>query len=205
VLRRRIYRGPSGTRVVRAMTFEELRRWDCGSRRNRLFRRQQTAPGARIPALEEVLALAPRAGFGFTIEVKSTPLRPRLTPPPDRYAELLACALRRHGLESRTIVQSFDFRVLDAVRRLAPSIPLSGLCGFDARDFVAIARQAGSRMVGPYHRMVTRGRVDAAHEAGIQVVPWTANRPRDWVRLIEAGVDGIITDDPAALIRFLHT
>jgi glycerophosphoryl diester phosphodiesterase len=204
VLRRRIYRGPRGPRVVRAMTLEELRRWDCGSRRNRLFRRQQTVPGARIPTLDEVLALAPRGAFGFNIEVKSTPVRPRLTPTPARYAELLVCALRRHELEHRAMVQSFDFRVLDAVRRLEPSIPLSGLCGFQGRDFVALARQAGSRIVGPYHRLVTRGRVEAAHHAGIRVVPWTANRPRDWVRLVEAGVDGIITDDPAALIDFLR-
>jgi len=34
-------------------------------------------------------------------------------------------------------------------------------------------------------------------------VPWTANTPRDWERLVEAGVDGIITDDPAALIAWL--
>jgi glycerophosphoryl diester phosphodiesterase len=203
VLRRRIYRGPGGTRVVRAMTLAELRRWDCGSRRNRLFRRQATAPGARIPTLEEVLALAPRGGFGFTIEIKSTPVRPRLTPPPERYADLLVRALRKHGLERRAIVQSFDFRVLEAVRRLAPGLALSGLCGLQGRNFVAIARQAGSRIVGPYHRLVTRARVEAAHAAGIRVVPWTANRPRDWARLIQAGVDGIITDDPAALIAFL--
>jgi glycerophosphoryl diester phosphodiesterase len=185
------------------MTAAELRRWDCGSRRNRLFRRQDAVPGARIPTLDEVLALASRGKFGFTIEVKSTPIRPRLTPPPERYAELLVRALRAHGLQRRAIVQSFDFRVLDAVRRLEPALRLSGLCGLQARDFVSIAREAGSRIVGPYHRMVTRGRVEAAHEAGIQVVPWTANRPRDWVRLIEAGVDGIITDDPAALVGFL--
>jgi len=36
------------------------------------------------------------------------------------------------------------------------------------------------------------------------VVPWTANRPADWRRLVRAGVDGIITDDPAGLIAFLE-
>jgi glycerophosphoryl diester phosphodiesterase len=35
------------------------------------------------------------------------------------------------------------------------------------------------------------------------VIPWTANTPRDWDRLIAAGVDAIITDDPAALIAHL--
>jgi len=42
-----------------------------------------------------------------------------------------------------------------------------------------------------------------AHAAGLTVIPWTANSPQDWDRLIAAGVDAIITDDPAALIAHL--
>jgi glycerophosphoryl diester phosphodiesterase len=42
-----------------------------------------------------------------------------------------------------------------------------------------------------------------AHEAGLSVIPWTANTMEHWERLIAAGVDGIITDDPAALIAYL--
>ena len=45
--------------------------------------------------------------------------------------------------------------------------------------------------------------LEACHRAGIEVVPWTANKPRDWSRLIDAGVDAIITDDPAELIKYL--
>jgi len=36
------------------------------------------------------------------------------------------------------------------------------------------------------------------------VVPWTANTPEDWERLAAAGVDAIITDDPASLLDFLR-
>jgi glycerophosphoryl diester phosphodiesterase len=51
---------------------------------------------------------------------------------------------------------------------------------------------------------VTPEKVAAAHAAHIQVVPWTANTPADWDRLIAAQVDAIITDDPAALIAYLR-
>jgi glycerophosphoryl diester phosphodiesterase len=57
--------------------------------------------------------------------------------------------------------------------------------------------------VSPTFALVTPERVKEAHTAGLQVVPWTANRPEDWSRLLVAGVDAIITDDPAALIDYL--
>jgi glycerophosphoryl diester phosphodiesterase len=50
---------------------------------------------------------------------------------------------------------------------------------------------------------VTPSRVLAAHQAGLQVIPWTADTPAQWDALIAAGVDAIITDDPAALIAYL--
>ena len=43
----------------------------------------------------------------------------------------------------------------------------------------------------------------AAHRAGLQVVPWTANTREAWEALVAAGVDGIITDDPEGLAAFL--
>lgn len=203
VLRRRIYSGPFGTRVVRRMTLADLKRWDCGTRRNPLFRKQSPVPGTRIPTLAEVLDLASIDGFKFNIEVKTTPKRPHLTPPPELYAELVIALVRERRLEGRVRVQSFDFRVLACVRALAPEIPVAALCGLRGRDLVALAAVAGVSIVAPYHRAVTRRRVAEAHKAGLRVIPWTANRPRDWDRLARAGVDGIITDDPAGLLRHL--
>ena len=43
-----------------------------------------------------------------------------------------------------------------------------------------------------------------AHDAGCEVIVWTANQQRDWKRLLRAQVDGIITDAPAALLEFLR-
>jgi len=160
---------------------------------------RQLAP--HVPALDEVLSLD---GVQFNIEMKSFPEQPEFTPAPDRCAELLLVAIRARDVESRVIVQSFDFRVLHAMRRLAPGIRLAALDETDGHDFVAIARAAQAGIMAPEFHMVTPAKVQAAHEAGISVVPWTANTPRDWERLVEAGVDGIITDDPAALIAWLQ-
>ena len=161
------------------------------------------APGAQ-PTLDEVLDLAPRGSFQFNIETKIFPNHPELTPSPDRFAALLLDVVRRHGLESRVVVQSFDYRTLVAMRKLAPRIRLSALCSGTVQDPAVIARAAGgAQILSPEHSTVTPETVRSAHASGLQVVPWTANTPADWERMIAAGADAIITDDPAGLIAYL--
>ncbi len=58
-------------------------------------------------------------------------------------------------------------------------------------------------MVSPHLRLVTPEKVAAAHAAGLKVVAWTANTPAEWQKLLDAKVDGIISDDPAGLIAYL--
>ena len=190
-------------RAIRDITFAELQTWDCGSRRKRRFPRQTLVPGARVPTLDQVLDLADRGDFLFNIEIKSYPDRPALSPSPPRFAELVYHAIRRHKLENRVMVQSFDFRVLHAMARIAPAIPLAALYMGRPRRFVKIARRAEVRIVAPYHALATARRVRTAHAAGLEVIVWTANRPRDWKRLVAAQVDGIITDDPEVLLAYL--
>lgn len=198
-----ICQGPAGTRVIRQMTFSQLRRWDCGSKPHPDFPKQKAAPGAVVPSLDEVFALAPRGDFRFNVETKIFRDKPHLTPPPEEFARLLAEAIRRHKLEARVIVQSFDFRTLHAMKKLLPGVRLSALYAGLPKSFSAIAREAGAEIVSPHHRLVTPERVRQAHEAGVEVIPWTANTPEEWDKLIDAGVDAIITDDPAELIAHL--
>jgi len=68
---------------------------------------------------------------------------------------------------------------------------------------VKIGRESGAGIISPLQTFVTVDQVRAAHAAGLQVLPWTANEPADWDRLIAAGVDSILTDYPAELIAYL--
>ncbi|MGH9631938.1 MAG: glycerophosphodiester phosphodiesterase [Bryobacteraceae bacterium] len=203
VINAKICTGGKPGAVIREMTFEELQRYDCGSLRNPDFPRQKPVPGARIPSLDQVLELASRGDFVFNIETKISADKPQYTPTPEEYARMLLDAIRKHKIESRVRVQSFDFRTLHEMKKLAPEIPLAALYSGKPEDFAAIAREAGAGIAAPHLSLVTKARVDAAHAAGVPVVPWTANTPEEWDRLIEAGVDEIITDDPAGLIEHL--
>ena len=199
-----ICRGQGGVKVIHELTFAELRRWDCGSLVNPQFPNQTPVPGTHIPALEEVLALASRGNFLFNIETKIFKEHPEYTPTPERFAGLLLQAIDRHKLRARVIVQSFDFRTLVAMKKLAPDVRLAALDEDEKLgDFVKVAHSAGAQIIAPEKGLVTPSRVLEAHKAGLQVIPWTANTPEQWAALIAAGVDGIISDDPAALIAYL--
>ena len=195
--------GPHPGIAIHELTLAELRQYDCGALKNPNFLKQHPVPGTRIPTLDEVLSLSSRGNVQFNIETKSFPDHPELTPPPDVFARMMLDVIRKHKLESRSIVQSFDFRTLHAMKRLAPGIRLSALWEGEARPFVDIAREAEATIISPDFKLVTPEQVQAAHAAKLEVVPWTADTPQDWQRLIDAGVDAIITDDPAALIAYL--
>jgi glycerophosphoryl diester phosphodiesterase len=200
----KICRGPGGETAIRKLTAEQVKQWDCGALGNAEFPKQQAVPGTRIPTLDEVLELAGRGRFEFNIEMKSDPKQPELSAEPRRFAELTAAAIRRHKLEKRVMVQSFDFRTLHALKEIAPEIRQSALYSGVPKDLVEISREAGGAViVSPHHLLVTREKVKKAHEAGLKVVPWTANTPPVWDRLIGDGVDAIITDDPVGLIEHL--
>ncbi len=196
--------GPRPKATIHELTLEEVRQWDCGKLANPKFPKQTPVPGTRIPTLEEVFALAPRGQFQFNIETKSFADHPELTPPPEEFARLVLALIRKHKLERRVILQSFDFRTLVAMKKLAPEIRRAALWENGDRDFVSIAAEAGSAgIISPMYTLVTPEKVRAAHAAGLEVVPWTANTPADWDKLIAAQVDAIISDDPAELIAYL--
>ena len=70
-------------------------------------------------------------------------------------------------------------------------------------SFLEIAGRAGAQIVSPEKDLVTLKKVEEAHKAGINVIPWTANTRAEWDALVDAKVDAIISDDPAALIAYL--
>src|SRR5580704_1982475 len=95
-MNRAICSSPDAPRPIRELTLEELERWDCGAAANPRFPKQTPIPGARVPTLDQVLDLADRGDFVFNIEVKSYPENPALAPAPERFAELVQQAIRRH-------------------------------------------------------------------------------------------------------------
>jgi len=197
--------GPHLRAMIHDLTLAEVREWDCGKIHNPLFPKQTPVPGTRMPTLDQVFDLAANNKVQFNIETKSFADHPERTPPPEEFARLVLEVVRKHHLEDRVMLQSFDFRTLHAMKKLAPEIRRVALWEGDDRPFTQIAQEADATIVSPFYKLVTSERVRAAHDAGLQVVPWTADSPADWEKLVAAQVDAIISDDPAELIAYLKS
>lgn len=208
--------GPNGAKfggpgpAIRSLTLAELRTYDCGTLVHPRFPKQTPAPKARMPTLAEVFELVrgskhPAATkVRFNIETKSVPAEPELSPSPERFAALVVRAIEKSGFLDRCNLQSFDHRTLVAARRLNPKLRLAALTSDNWVDYVAVAKSVGAEVLSPDKAWITKDAVLRLHTAGVRVIPWTANDEAEWKRLVDLGVDGIITDDPAGLIRYLR-
>lgn len=167
--------------------------------------------GAAIPTLAEVLRLDPLVTF--TIELKTFPFHPGLTVDGATMADAVVAVVQEHGGNNRVIVQSFDWRGLRRLQRIRPDIRLSWLTssallvgartwwdGPHPGDFggsvARVIAAEGGYTWGPDHTDLTVDSIAEAHALGLRVVPWTVNQPTDMGRLIDWGVDGLITDRP---------
>ena len=193
---------------------------------------QQPLDGERIPPLADLFALVARLGdrtVHFNIEMKVFPLQPELTPAPEPFTQAVLQEVARAGLEARVTIQCFDWRVLEAVHRLAPTIatgaltdqqgeddtvqfgragPSLWLGALDARIFGGsvprLAQASGAGTWSPNYLDLDGPRVAEAHELGLKVVPWTVNEPAEMKRILGLGVDGMISDRPDLLRALLR-
>lgn len=223
---------PTPGPAIRSLTMAELQQYDVGrlkpgSAYAATFATQKGADGVRIPTLAAVLDLVKATGarhVRFNIETKLTPTSGTNTPDPEPFAAAAIAVVRKAGLGSRTSIQSFDWRPLAAVRRLAPEIervcltidggngdtlqrgkagPSPWTAGLDIDDFAGSAPRlvaaAGCAAWSPQFQNVTAADLAEARSHGLRVIPWTVNTAAHMKRLIALGVDGIITDYPDRL------
>jgi glycerophosphoryl diester phosphodiesterase len=211
---------------IRTLTLAELRRYDIGrtdpaTPYGKNFPEQQATDGQRFPTLDEVLALAKSAGVRVNIETKITPTSGTAVADPETFARLVVDRIAAAGMEKRATVQSFDWRTLAAVRRIHPAVETVCLTNeggsFDTvapRDGVpspwfgglklddhggsvpALVAAAGCAAWSPNFQALTRERLADAKARKLRVVPWTVNQPADMARLVDWGVDGLISDYP---------
>jgi len=85
-----------------------------------------------------------------------------------------------------------------------PSPWLAGLDFDDYGSIPALVHAFAADILSPYYREIDQQDVEEAHRLGLKVIPWTVNDRRIMKKLIDWGVDGIITDTPDSLIQVLY-
>jgi glycerophosphoryl diester phosphodiesterase len=194
------------TGPVAEKSFEQLRTCDVGSWFNDEHprRAREEYEGLKIPTLAEVFG---RYGdrVGLYVDLK----HPEAAPEMD---EEVLRLMDEHGLlrnaAEEPMIISFNRERLRNLHDLEPSVRLVQLLssgradGPDGEVLEGIEEYAAA--VGPPAGRVDDGLVGEAHDRGLEVYPYTVNRPAKMRRLIEHGVDGMGTDFPDRLDRVLR-
>ena len=114
-------------------------------------------------------------------------------------------AVRKAGVVERTILQSFDHRSVLAARQVEPKLTGAVLIAATAPVLIPTVAQAATAVVySPDYTFLDERQVRQAQAASLRVIPWTVNDPAPMNRLLDWGVDGIITDFPDRLIPLLQ-
>ncbi|HTQ70890.1 MAG TPA: glycerophosphodiester phosphodiesterase family protein [Acidocella sp.] len=213
--------------LIRDLTYEQLAAYDVGRLRAGSdyagrFPDQRPQDGARIPALRDVLADS--APLDLLVEIKTFPDRPEATLVPARLVEEVVRVLRETGAVRNAVLFAFDWRVLEAAAMLEPALRRCcltapetvkradlwfgktrlDLCAPETPGSVARAvASTGSAMWAPFHEMLDAAAMDEARRLGLAVIPWTVNEEADLHRMIDLGVDGIISDWPDRVKQIL--
>jgi glycerophosphoryl diester phosphodiesterase len=191
------------------LPYTDIAQIDCGSLGHPRFP-NQVAQRATKPLFEEVIRRlesetsdSTRNPLWYNIETKIQPGWDGVfTPSADSFAVLLIDAITTLGIADRSIVQSFDVRTLQAVRRLAPHLQVALLVeNFDGYDANVKALGFKPDIYSPSYMLVDEALRKQTALERVRLIPWTVNTLADMRRLLDLDVDGLITDYPDSAAR----
>jgi glycerophosphoryl diester phosphodiesterase len=198
-------RTTNGHGQISELTLEAVRKLDAGF----LFSidGNQTFPfrgkGITVPTLQEIFEALPEMTFNIEPKQQS----PSIIVP-------LCALIRDRKMTDKTIVGSFDQTTIDDFRRACPEVATAASPSEVSR-FLALAKSGLADSYSPPMQtlqvpenlgglqIVSKEFVEAAHRRNLKVHVWTINETADMQRLLEMGVDGVMTDYPDRLLKLL--
>ena len=214
------------------LTFAEIASFDIGrvnslSVYGKRFPEQAQLDGIRVPRLSELLGFVNKPEnlhAHLMLEVKSDPMFEDNAQAKQILVKKIVQKIRTFNLEDRTILHSFDWELLAECQHLAPDMPTSFLTqlsnntdgvGKDSSSAIApdlraceadipdMVKKEGGLFWCPYFKDVTAKSIKHAQNIGLCVVVWTVNEKIDIDKMIDFGVDAIVTDYPGRLQQLL--
>ena len=196
------------------------------TRYGRRFVNQRSLENQKIPKLSELLELSSKnvlQNLLINLEIKSTPDEKNLTPDPKDLVQIVLNEINNSNLKDKIIISSFDWRILREVKKQSPEIPRAYLTfqqekGMKIKktiyskspwidhipltivyDLPKIIKELGGSAWHPYYKDINKKAVEDAHDNNLPVNVWTVNDEDDMLKMVEYGVDGIMTDYPLRL------
>jgi glycerophosphoryl diester phosphodiesterase len=206
---RRIKKSEEKNYRIYEMSYDNIRKFDSGSRFNSKFPFQKRIPAYK-PLLREVFekleAYANEndtRSLNYYLELKSEPAEYGITQPyPEEFADLVMEVVRKYNLEERVVLKSFDAQLLNEIHKKYPRAKTSYLLyktsieeGLSRLNFKPDIISLHFRQINDHES------VSVLQKQGYKVLTWTVNRRRNIKRMIDFGVDGIISDYPEKVLK----
>lgn len=222
---------------VHDLTWQELQTLTCDKKLEG-FDEQKPVKGNKMMQLKDVFALTKERGADnvfYNIETKVEGEHRDWSATPEEFVTAIMKEVEAAGVADKVMIQSFDWRTLELVKKSHPKVPTvmlwdettwksysmwTGDVDYDAvgGDILKAAKALKADVLSPGYTVpygltpndpnfllvANKKFVDAAHKAGLKVVPWTINDPDAMRAQMEAGVDGIITDYPTRLREIME-
>jgi glycerophosphoryl diester phosphodiesterase len=178
----RVERTTNGKGKVVEMTLQELKTLDAGK-------------GERIPTLPEVLDFVNRRVM-VDIELKAEGISGFV-------ADIMRQYIRKDGWKNKDfMISSFDHHELKRCHDQIPDVPFSPIIAAKPLDYALMAQAMNADSIKPFFEFLDFNFVQDAHQRGLKVITWTVNRMDDIKKVLDMGVDGIISNYPDRLSGF---
>lgn len=182
----------NGKGRISDLTLSDLRNFDFGKWFGSKFK------NTKIPTFDEFLTSMENTA----LSVLNIELKPQKGGKTDFVGEVIK-KVKEHGLEDKLFISSFDYKILKEVKQKDSSIETGYLYpsmgDIVKRVFVDplnLALKYNIDYILPYSGYASKGLISKAHSAGVKVGVWTVNKIEKVEKLLEWGVDQIITDVP---------
>lgn len=183
-------RTTNGTGRIQELTLATVRALEAGLHVDPAF------PGERVPTLAEVLDETPRQ---CRLNVHVKPFAPSV---PALVEAVVGAIVSRELLETAFVTgDANEVKLAKAVDHRVTTCNLTGQVVGNGSGYIGLTATLGCAICQPNRALVTRDFCKAAHVAGLEVNPFYADDEREMRRLIDCGVDGILTNYPERLLR----
>ena len=180
------------------MSQEEIKTYDCGSKKYNKFLEQKHFKTYK-PLVQEAFNKIDFKGKTILFEIKSEEkLYGKEQPYPEEYVDIVLKEVNNFKYKKQIIFMCFDTRILELLYFKAPEYRLiylhTGIGFSSSRMLNQLTFKPFA--LGVYSKFITKKTILKAHEKEVKVFAWTVNKEKEFNRLLETKLDGIITDYP---------
>jgi glycerophosphoryl diester phosphodiesterase len=173
-------------------TLKQIRQFDVGSWKNPRFK------GTKIPTLDEVLRLAAKNKIIVNIELKN------FLDMKNGLEEYVVDKIIQYNMKQRAVISTFNPLSLKILQKKSKGIPYALLYFGFLNDPWTYTTEYGCSYIHPPLQEVSESFIDTSRANGLKIVPYQVNTLQDIQKMVELGVDGIITPRPSLAYRFLY-